>query len=86
MYVGLRSGSEKQGPSRVEQGPSRGELAIESLPKIAIAHPPDQQMTFLNRPIEELNSAVLDEHSAEPNKYARSVSAALARSRKTLAG
>ena len=77
MYVGLRSGSENQA--------SRGEPAIEDQRKIAMA-PPDQRMAFLNRPMEELSVAVLDENSAEPNKYARSVSAALARSRKPSAG
>ena len=77
-YVGLRSGSENDGPPREE-------LANKSQPEIAIA-PIDERMAFLNGPMVDLSAAVQDEPSAEPNKYARSVSAALARARKPSAG
>ena len=83
LYLGGRVDSETR-VSLVHGGREKNvqPAAQPAIQQIDAAEPPIQpDMTLLNTPVLDLNAATDGENPPEQNKYARSVSAALAKSR-----
>lgn len=90
MYLGLRVRSENQGPSiNASADPVRRDLiplSVAAEVKSPIAPDTQFQIAFFDSSLEESYAGVEDEHSPHHNKYARSVSAAVAKSKKLSVG